>query len=250
MATEAGVTQEVVVVAGQFRGPPNSGNGGYVGGLLAGPISGTAIAILRAPVPLDTPLHLIAEAGASRLTTPAGDVIGEARPSDPALLPTPPAPPSLEVARAAGERFVGLTRSFHPVCFTCGDKLEAGYGLRIFVGQVEGGPAGLVAGAWTPHESFAGEDGLVRPEVIWAALDCPGSVAWVVQGGGGGLLGTMTAEILRRPASGEDCIVLAWPLERSGRKSLSGTALFSKDGELLARSGQIWIGRAAPLVPE
>jgi hypothetical protein len=248
--TNDAVTTTELVVAGQFRGPPNSGNGGYVGGLLTRPIPGAATAVLRAPVPLDTRLVLTAEAGATRLTTPTGDLIGEGRPGDAAALPFPPAPPTLEEARAAGQGFVGLNRTFHPICFTCSDRLEEGYGLRVFVGQAKGRPPGVVAGTWTPQAAFAGDDGLVRPEIIWAALDCPGSVAWVVQEGGGGLLGTMTAEILRRPAPGDHCIVLAWPVERSGRKSLSGTAVFAEDGELLARSGQIWIGRAAPAVPE
>jgi hypothetical protein len=80
---------------------------------------------------------------------------------------------------------------------------------------------------------------------VWAALDCPGAVSWAVTGGGGGLLGAMTCEVLRRPKANEPCIVVAWPLERSGRKRLSGTALYAADGELMALSHQIWIGHAA-----
>ncbi len=115
----------------------------------------------------------------------------------------------------------------------------------FFTGQVAGAPGRRCCRRpWTPHAAFADAEGLVTAEVVWAALDCPGSVSWVVSGAGGGLLGTMTAELLRRPAIGETCIVLAWPVERSGRKQISGTALFSADGELLARSHQIWIGRA------
>ena len=248
MDTEA--TTRDVIIATQFRGPPNSGNGGYVGGLLAGAIAGTVTAVLRAPVPLEAPLILIEEEGATRLMSPAGDLIGEGRGGDAADLPEPPPPPSLTAAQAAAKTFIGFARPFHPVCFTCGDRLEEGFGLRVFVGQLEGAGEGVVAGAWTPNEAFADDDGLTRLEVVWAALDCPGSVAWVVQGGGGGLLGTMSAEVLRRPAAGEACIVMGWPIERSGRKSLSGTALFASDGELLARSRQVWIGRPAPTIPE
>ncbi len=238
------VSVREVTVATQFRGPPNSGNGGYVSGLLAGPIPGPVTAVLRAPVPLDIALVLTHDDGVSRLTTAEGDLIGEARSGAEVTLPDPPPAPGLDAAQAAGETFVGLQRSFHPVCFTCGDKLAAGYGLRVFVGQLPGAPEGVVAGVWTPHADFADPEGLAPLEVVWAALDCPGSVAWVVQGGGGGLLGTMTAEVRRRPKVGEACIVMAWPVERSGRKSLSGTALFSAEGELMARSLQIWIGRA------
>ena len=52
-----------VVVAQQFRGPPESGNGGYVSGLLAGYLSPSAAAegvevTLRAPTPLDLPMQI------------------------------------------------------------------------------------------------------------------------------------------------------------------------------------------------
>ena len=70
---------------------------------------------------------------------------------------------------------------FHPICFTCGDKLDEGFGLRVFVGQLKGAADGVVAGPWTPNPVFADDEGLIPAEVVWAALDCPGSVAWVVQ---------------------------------------------------------------------
>ncbi|MFI4972953.1 MAG: hypothetical protein ACHP84_00270 [Caulobacterales bacterium] len=232
-----------IIVARQFRGPPHSGNGGYVCGLMGRLIDGPSTAILRAPIPLDTPHTVERDGQAVRLLSAAGELLGEARPAGDDALPTPPAPPNLERAIAAGRGFPGLERPFHPICFTCGDQLVEGEGLRVFTGQVPGGRQGFVAGPWTPHIAFADERGLIRPEVVWAALDCPGSVAWVVMQGGGGMLGTMTCEVVRPPAAGETCIVTAWPIEQSGRKKLSGTALFSADGELLARSHHVWIGR-------
>ena len=41
----------------RFRGPPTSGNGGYVCGLVAEWIGGPAEVRLLAPIPLETPLH-------------------------------------------------------------------------------------------------------------------------------------------------------------------------------------------------
>ena len=59
----------------------------------------------------------------------------------------------------------------------------------------------------------------------------------------------MTGEVLRHPRAGEACIVTAWPLERSGRKETAGVALFSAQGELLARAHQVWIVMNAPPRP-
>lgn len=233
-----------IIVPAQFRGPPNSVNGGYGCGVMGRLIEGPFTAVLRAPPPLDTPMVLAREGDVVRLEREAGELIGEARPADASAIPAPPPAPTMEAAIAAAPGFPGLHRPFHPICFCCGDKVAEGVGLRVFTGQLAGAPDGVVAGPWTPHPVFADAEGLTPAEVVWAALDCPGSVSWVVTTGGGGMLGTMTGEMIRRPAAGEPCIVLAWPLERSGRKMMSGAALFSAGGELLARSHQIWIGRA------
>ena len=40
---------ETITIARRFRGPPNSGNGGYVCGMLARHIAGAAEVMLRAP---------------------------------------------------------------------------------------------------------------------------------------------------------------------------------------------------------
>jgi len=233
-----------ISVAAQFRGPPNSVNGGYACGVMGRLIDGPFTAVLRAPPPLDTPMLLVRDDDGVRLESQTGDMIGQARRAEITAIPKAPPAPSLAAAIAASPGFPGLHSPFHPICFCCGDQVEEGVGLRVFTGQLAGAPAGVVAGPWTPNPVFADVEGLTPAEVIWAALDCPGSVSWVVSGGGGGLLGTMTGELIRRPAAGETCIVLAWPIERSGRKMTSGAALFTAGGELLARSHQVWIGRA------
>ena len=236
-----------ITIARQFCGPPNSGNGGYVCGVLAKDFAGAATAVLRARVPLDEPMDLRLDAGAMLMTDAEGALVGKGAPADRALLPTPPEPPTLEAARAAGERYIGLTQRVHPTCFSCGPEREEGDGLRVFAGQIEGAPAGHVACAWRPHMDFADDQGLIPTEVIWAALDCPGVFAWIAkEGRHGALLGTMTGEVIRRPPAGQDCIVMAWPLERDGRKETAGVALFSSGGELLARAQQVWIMMGPP----
>jgi hypothetical protein len=230
-----------VIVRPQFRGPPSSANGGYVCGLMAKSLEGPVTCVLRAPIPIETPLLFSVEARSARLTGEMGELIAEAKQADGASLPAPPPAPSHAAADVAGSRFIGLKRTFHPVCFSCGVDQAEGFGLRVFTGPLEGDEIGIVAGVWSAHPALCDASGLAPPEVIWAALDCPGSVAWVERGGGVGLLGTMTAQVRRRPAAGEACIIMAWPIEASGRKTVSGVALHTAGGELLAQGHQIWI---------
>lgn len=235
-----------IVIARQFRGPPNSGNGGYVCGVIGREFQGPSTVALRALIPLDVALDFPQSAENARLLGKDGTLIAEGVPaSEP--LPQPPAPPSLAEARAAGERCQWTAKPFHPPCFTCSSIREDGDGLRILPGQIEGAEPGHIACVWTPHANFAGPDGTVPEEIVWAALDCPGSLAWIVKSSmGGGLLGTMTGEVLRRPKAGENTIVTAWPISQSGRKFVAGVALFDEQGALMARGSQIWISRTAP----
>jgi hypothetical protein len=235
-----------IVIARQFRGPPNSGNGGYVCGIVSREIEGASTVALRNLIPLDTPLKFEETPEGARLVGRDGTLIadGVRYTSD---LPDPPPPPTLEQARAAGERCTVIEKPFHPPCFTCSSIREDGDGLRILPGQIEGAEPGHIACVWTPHANFAAADGTIPAEIVWAALDCPGSLAWITKAGmGGGLLGTMTGEVLRLPRAGEPTIVTAWPIEQSGRKFIAGVALFDAQGRLMARGSQIWISRGGP----
>lgn len=230
-----------ITIGRQFCGPPNSGNGGYVCGVLANGLDGPVTAVLRAPIPLDAELSLEVRGGATVLLGDAEALIAQGGPATQAL-PEPPAAPSLKAARAAAERHIGLTQRVHPICFTCGNEREDGDGLRVLPGQLEGAEHGVVACTWTPHANFADADGTVAPEVVWAALDCPGYFSWVEkEGRHGALLGTMTGEIAVPVKAGVEYVVVAWPILKDGRKEIAGTALFDGEGRLMARSHQVWI---------
>jgi len=237
-----------IVIGRQFCGPPNSGNGGYVCGVLARGLEGPVTAVIRAPVPLDLDLGFERRDGGNVLTGEAGALIGQAGPASQAL-PEPPVVPTPDEARVAMAGYVGHGQRVHPICFTCGSERDEGDGLRVFPGQVAGAAAGVVACAWTPHAAFADADGTVAPEVVWAALDCPGYFAWVEkEGRHGALLGTMTGEIVAPAKAGEAYVVLAWPIAREGRKEIAGVALFDAEGRLMARGHQVWIVMA-PRMP-
>ena len=96
------------------------------------------------------------------------------------------------------------------------------------------GPVGprVVAVDWTPVDD--------DPVMVWAALDCPG--AWALGVGGRPMvLGTMTAEVDRLPAVGEEHVVMAWARGSEGRKHWCGTALYAANGTLLAHADATWI---------
>jgi hypothetical protein len=152
-----------------------------------------------------------------------------------------PPPVSLEEAEDASTRFPYLDGHAFPHCFGCGPERAPGDGLRIFAGPVEGRDD-VYAAPWTPDDSLADGTGIVRPEFVWAALDCSGgcrvanphSTPPVV-------LGRLAVDLRRPVCAGRPFVVTAWPLEREGRKRTAGTALFSADGELCADARALWI---------
>ena len=52
---------ESLTIPRRFNGPLESGQGGYVAGLVSGFLDGVAEVSLRRPVPLETPLELVRE---------------------------------------------------------------------------------------------------------------------------------------------------------------------------------------------
>ena len=219
---------ETVTIDRRYRGPLRSANGGYACGLLGSRVGSAAEVTLRLPPPLERPLTIRRDG--ERLLLEDGDLlVAEATAGDPAL--EPPAPPDPASAAAAAEGVGAFGPPEFAECFVCGAR-EDGSGLAIHPGPVPG-REGLVATAWTAHD--------VSPEVIWAAIDCPGAYAAGDPGRGEVVLGRMTARIDRLPDEGEPCVVAGWPLGEEGRKLFAGTALYGRDGTPLAVGRQVWI---------
>ncbi|MGI8611657.1 MAG: hypothetical protein ACR2KH_05225 [Sphingomicrobium sp.] len=222
----------------RFHGPPDSGNGGYVAGLVARALGGSGCTVtLRQPPPLEVPLTLRSSPDGAELFEGDRSIASAARAE--LALEIPP-PPSLAEARAAQDRYVGHHRHHFPACFVCGPEREDGDGLRIFPGNAAGGQ---VAASWTPADDLASRDGPVRTEFLWAALDCPGYFA-VEESAGLALLGRMTAVIERIPSAGEPLIISGWAISSEGRKHHVGTALHDDQGARLAYARSTWISIA------
>jgi hypothetical protein len=230
----------LLTVPRHFRGPPMGGNGGYCCGLIAKHLPQPATAMLKAMIPLDAPLDLTVSADSSMLTGADGVLLGQGRPADTADLADPPLRPGLAAARQAQAGSPYAVKSLHRGCFSC--CIEEAGALGVVVGQVEGQETGVCAGVWTPDASFADEAGVIPSEIVWAAMDCPGSMAWGVrEGRSAGLLGAMTCEIVEPVRAGQPTVVVAWPIAQDGRKFFSGVGLLDADGGLLARARQTWI---------
>jgi hypothetical protein len=218
-----------LTIARRFRGPRTSANGGYAAGLLAQAVGAPAVEVtLRLPPPLERPLRVSRDG--ERLLLHDGDaLVAEARPGDPAV--APPAPLTFAAAEEAARSAGGWGAPDFDECFVCGTRPE-GDGLEIHAGRVPG-REGLVATTWVAKD--------VRPEIVWAAIDCPGAYALRGDGRGEPLLARITARIDRLPEEGEPCVVIGWPLDADGRKRHAATALYGADGEPLAVSRQLWI---------
>lgn len=229
--------RETIIIAPRFNGPPGSGNGGYVCGLLAKTIDGPSTVTLRAPPPLGAPLTLRSD-GAHATLHHRDALLAEAH-SAPFDL-TPPAPPTLAEARVASTRYGGHADHRYPTCFVCGTGRVPADGLDLFTGRVA--QRDMVASPWRPHARLADADGCVAPEFIHAALDCPSYWALPRAGSMAALLARMTAHIDGpRPTPGDDLIVIAWPLVSDGRKHRGASAIFTANGVPLARAEALWI---------
>ena len=226
-----------VCIERRFRGPPETGNGGYVAGLVAAALGGSNCTVtLKSPPPIDEELTLETDDTSASLFRQEEIVVTASR--EPIEIDVP-APPTLEEAHEAEPRFTGHSHHIFPGCFVCGPEREAGDGMRIFPGALHD-KNHRVAATWTPDESVTGEGGFVRPEFLWAALDCPGYFA-TEDKAGLALLGRMSAVLHRPVRAGETLIVTGWPIDSEGRKHRVGSALHNASGELVAAARATWI---------
>lgn len=227
--------QKTITIEPRFCGPPDSGNGGYVCGMLAGFLQGTVEVMLRKPPPLSKPLQVIAEGEKARLMD--NDIlIAEA--TSAALALDAPASPGFNTASEATKQYKGFNKHVFPTCFVCGPERKEHDGLRIFAGRVSG--KDIVAAPWIPDASLANESGVVRDEFHWAALDCPGYFA-TTDTMRKSVLGKMTAQILVPVRVNEKCVIVGWRIKDEGRKHFTGTAIYAENKTLSAIAHGIWI---------
>ncbi|MBJ38612.1 MAG: hypothetical protein CMD83_09140 [Gammaproteobacteria bacterium] len=233
-----------IVIPERFRGPPQSGNGGYCAGAFSEAVASPVVEVtLRSPIPLEVPMRL--EGGPAPRVTQGDTLIAEMRAA--VLSLDVPEPPSFDEAAAAGPDSYSLAsgintfhqgRGFHPICFCCGADHDDG--LNVFAAPVQDGAQ--VAAVWRTRDAW-GIEALLPERFIWAALDCPGQFAFMAGGIRTGMLGRMTAEVERPAPAGADYLVTGWRVGIEGKKHFAGTAVFDASGRRVARALAVWIGQ-------
>ncbi len=227
-----------MIIGRRFRGPPQSANGGYTCGLLASFIDGSAEITLRRPPPIGRRLLVERLDGGAVALRDGDSLVAEGAPSSVDI--EVPDLVSFEEAEAAGKRSMALdSDSPYSTCFVCGSGRGAGDGLRIFAGPVTG--RDIVAAPWVPDASLCAEDGTVRRELVWAALDCAGAYAVSPSTQQVVVLGRLAAKIEAPVERGGRCVVMGWPLGGEGRRLYAGTALCGQDGTLRAVARATWV---------
>jgi hypothetical protein len=226
-----------IVIAKRFCGPPDSGNGGYSSGLVANTMSQNAECTLRKAIPLEREL-LIEPRPDGAVLVDGREVVIECRPAKVELEAPPPV--IMSEAQKAATNSPAMRDHPFPTCFTCGPLRAEGDGLRIFPGKVKEYDD-LWAAPWTPAPSLTNGNGDVRPEFVWAAMDCPtgfaGGFPWA-----GKLVTGRLAVTQRKPVRAEmPHVIISWPLGWDGRKSHAAAALYSAAGELCVQARATWI---------
>jgi hypothetical protein len=229
---------EQVVIERRFRGPPESGQGGYSCGLVAERVDAACATVtLRKPPPLDRPLQLEDRDGTVALLD--GDVlIAEGGPDD-LQLQLPGAVPGDAARRASEHPFWDAHVHPFPGCFGCGPERTQDEAVAIWMGPLDGGE--LMAGVWTPAPGFADADGAVAARFVWAALDCPTATGANLPMDAVSVLGRLTCRLVSPIEPGVEHTLVAWPISDDGRKHVGGTAIHSPDGRLCAYSAGLWI---------
>jgi hypothetical protein len=232
------VTESLTIPA-RFNGPPGSANGGYTCGLVAALVGSEVASVsLRVPPPLERPLDVVRDG--ERVELRDGDtLVAEGEPGE-LLLDVPDV---VSPAEAAAASEAGLERwcAEHPfpTCVVCGPDRPENDGMRVFPGRLR---ERLFAAHWTPGESVDDGSGLVAPELVWAALDCPTSAPVANFGEGPPMvLARLTARLGCPVRVGETHALVSWPLEVDGRKRHAACALFDSEGRLLCASRALWI---------
>lgn len=249
-------SMEQLTIASRYCGPPDSANGGYVAGLLAKPLRAASGAAhkgiqvrLLAPPPLEQALELFeteSDQGEIGMLLRCGETDVAVASLVPGLSASPAAP-TIEQAELAMARFDGSDHPF-PGCFVCGPGRDPSDALCIYPGGVDAGQSGdkpMVASTWQVHADYCDENGLLKTEILCAALDCPSSFGILEISSNKEMepmvLASFTFMLTGNLKAGEQVIAVGWAESRKGRKAFGGSAIYNSEGQCVAQAEALWI---------
>ena len=231
------VDPTTVVLDSRNNGPRRSSNGGFAAGTFAEQVGGTAWVRLLAPPPLGTPIAVDFNVDGATFTSGTRR-IATARRATPFVL-EPPVVPSMETVEAASQLYPGRhTRNALSDCIVCGpDRAD---GMHVTPGPLSIPGQDLLVAPFVPHEQEA-VDGVVRPEAVWGALDCPSYPAALMRQGRIAFLGELTAHRRREIHVGEQLVVVGWTIDSGTRSHRTATVIIDADDEVVASAHATWV---------
>lgn len=230
-----------------LNGPRHSANGGFAAGTIARHVDADTVTVaLRRPVPLRRPLDVV-DAGHGAVDvvrrrrfvplSRADRVVAQAHPGH-LVAGADPVAPSFDAALIARDAHpLGGVRHALSDCVVCGPARADG--MHVTPGFVPGRPE-MLAAPWIVAADVA-SSGIALFAAVWAAMDCTSYPAAALRDRVLCLLGTMTAEVERRPRVGERLVVYSWTREHHGRRHETSVAIVDAAGERIARADATWI---------
>ena len=235
---------ETITFPETFNGGIGYAQGGYIAGRLAALVGGPAYTTFRAPTPLETPLAVERKNGGVQIITQDNVLVAEAIPRE-FEIKVPPCPDRAAVV-AARPNYRGFKDEGGNTCYVCSPHRGPEECMQIYAAPVS---KNIVASLWKPEEKYA-KDGVVLPEFVWSALDCPSGFAAMIDFAefqGPAMTGGLGAELINPISANEEYIATGWHMGSEGRKHSAGSAIYSLGGQLMAVAESLWIDlRQAP----
>lgn len=227
----------IIRIPTAFNGLTDAAQGGIASGLFAQLVGGTATVRLLDRIPLEEDLEARLDRRGAASILCDGAVVATVTPTT-SFRHDPPTRPTFEDALDAARRHPlrGIRHPFSD-CVICSPSRADGLG--VVFGTSPRVPDVLVA-PLRPAPAFV-TDGMLRPEAIWGAMDCPSFPADLLRTRTLAVTGQLTAHLEREVSAAERLVVVGWRTGRGGRSHRAATAVLDEAGEVVASAETVWV---------